>query len=451
MESSVNPEPTLSGGVHTVSGTDATATDETTYTEGEIRTIALAIIAGVLFGGVATGVAFPTLPLLDQILGISSLMLGVILSANRISRLLMNTPAGNIIDKYGARRPMILGLFVQALGPFGYVLGLYTPPGVFTVPGLGPVSYPGVVFVLARAMWGIGSAFVFLGAFATITHVTTSDNRGRWLGYLRGGQSLGFPTGLVLGGLVADIYSAEAAFLIAGVLAFAAGVVASLVLPEVKAETDQQARLRDIPAMLRREPRIFPLGVGNMTIRFMFGGVLLSTVASYATAENMQLYGLSGGGISGVVLATGVFSSSVTMVLAGRVSDRLDNRVVITVPAFVSMASGLALLGLSATLEALFLGVALVGIGTGGSGPALLAILGDITPGSEIGRMGSVYNVMGDVGLVLGPLLAVPMVEVWPGYRTSYYLYGAAVVLTMAVVAIPLLRYEVTDVVSDTV
>ena len=96
------------------------------------------------------------------------------------------------------------------------------------------------------------------------------------------------------------------------------------------------------------------------------------------------------------------------------------------------------------------LGAALVGIGTGGSGPALLAILGDITPGSEIGRMGSVYNVMGDVGLVLGPLLAVPMVEVWPGYRTSYYLYGATVVATMAVVAVPLLRYDVTDVVSDT-
>jgi MFS family permease len=362
----------------------------------------------------------------------------------------MNTPAGNIIDQYGSRRPMIVGLFVQALGPFGYVVGLYTPTGVFTVPGLGPVSYPGVVFVLARAMWGIGSAFVFLGAFATITHVTTENNRGRWLGYLRGGQSLGFPTGLVLGGLVADLYSAEIAFLVAGTLALVAGIVASLVLPEVDAETDQQARLRDIPAMVRKEPRIFPLGVGNMTIRFIFGGVLLSTVASYAAAENMQLYGLSGGGISGLVLATGVFFSSGTMVVAGRISDRLDNRAVITVPSFIAIALGLALLALFSTLEALFAGVALVGVGNGGAGPALLAILGDITPGNEIGRMGSVYNVMGDLGLVLGPLLAVPMVEQWPGYEASYYIYAAAVVVTMVVVAVPLLRYEIETVVSET-
>jgi MFS family permease len=430
--------------------TDETGADGQTYTESEVRTISLAIISGVLFGGVATGVAFPTLPLLDRILGISSVMLGLILSANRISRLVMNTPAGNIIDRHGARRPMIAGLFVQALGPFGYILGLNTPTGMFTVPGLGAVSYPGVVFVLARGMWGVGSAFVFLGAFATITHVTTKNNRGRWLGYLRGGQSLGFPTGLVLGGLVTDFFSAGVAFLLAGVLALLASIAASLVLPEVKAETDQQARLRDIPAMIRRNPHIFPLGVGNMTIRFIFGGVLLSTVASYAAAQNMRVGGLSGGGISGLVLATGIFFSSGTMIAAGRLSDRLDNRAVVTVPAFIAMAIGLVVMSRFPTLEALVVGVGLVGIGSGGSGPALLAILGDITPGSEIGRMGSVYNVMGDLGLVLGPLIGVPMVEVWPGFRISYYLYAVGAVVTMVVVAIPLLRYEITTLVSKT-
>ena len=420
------------------------------YTENEIRTIALAIISGVLFGGVATGVAFPTLPLLDSILGISSVMLGLILSANRISRLLMNTPAGNVIDRYGPRRPMIIGLFVQALAPFGYIVGLYTPTETLTMPALGSVSYSGVVFVLARGMWGIGSAFVFLGAFTTITHVTTQNNRGRWLGYLRGGQSLGFPSGLVLGGLVTDWFSPGAAFLVAGVLALFASIAASLVLPEIEAKTDEQARLRDIPAMIRTNPRVFPIGVGNMTIRFMFGGVLLATVASYAASQDMQLAGLSGGGISGIVLATGVFFMSATMVTTGRISDRLSNRVIITVPAFISMAGGLVLLGFSSTLAGLIVGVALVGIGTGGSGPALLAILGDITSESEIGRMGSVYNVMGDIGLVLGPLVAVPMVEGWIGYRTSYYIYAGCVLVTMVVVAVPLLGHKVTPVVSKT-
>lgn len=419
------------------------ATTPSTYTDDEIRTVALAIIGGVFFGGLATGVAFPTLPLLTEILLISPVMLGVILSANRVSRLLMNTPAGNLIDRQGTRRPMIAGLFVQALAPFGYVIGLYTPGGSVIAPVLGEVSYPAIVFVLARTMWGFGSAFVFLGAFATITHVTTTDNRGRWLGYMRGGQSLGFPSGLIVGGLISNFFGPQAAFLVAGILALIAGFVAASVLPDIHPDTDQRATLREIPAMIRREPRIFPLGFGNMTIRFIFGGLLLATVASYAQTAGMELSGLEAAGISGIVLATGVLTSSATTVLSGRISDDLDNRAVITIPAFIAMATGLALIGYVPHLEALIAGVALVGVGTGGSGPALMAIVGDITPGEEIGRMGSVYNVLGDIGLVLGPLLAVPMAENWFGFRTSYYICAVGVVVTMVVVAVPLLRYEV--------
>jgi MFS family permease len=412
--------------------------------------VALAIIGGVFFGGLATGVAFPTLPLLTDLLGISAVMLGVILSANRVSRLVMNTPAGNLIDQVGTRRPMIGGLFVQALAPFGYVLGIYTPPGTFVAPFVGQVSYPGAVFVAARLLWGFGSAFVFLGAFATITHVTTNDNRGRWLGYMRAGQSLGFPSGLIVGGLIFEFVSAQAAFLVAGVLALLAGFVAASVLPDIHPETDERARLRDIPAMIRREPRIFPLGVGNMTIRFIFGGLLLATVASYAKSQGMSLSGIEAGGLSGVVLATGVLSSSVTTFLSGRVSDELDNRAVITVPAYISMATGLALVAMVPSLPALIAGVALVGVGTGGAGPALLAIVGDITPGPEIGRMGSVYNLMGDVGLVLGPLLAVPMAENWYGYADTYYVCSAAVLVTLVVVGVPLLRHEIDALRPDT-
>ncbi|MWG36341.1 MFS transporter [Halomarina oriensis] len=407
----------------------------------EIRTIALAVVAGVFFGGVATGVAYPTLPLLDDLLGISAVVLGVILSANRIARLFMNAPAGTVVDSVGARRPMIAGLFVQGLAPFGYVAGLSVPAGTLaTLPGVGPVSNAAAVFLLARTMWGFGSAFVFLGAFATITHVTTTGNRGRWLGYMRGGQSLGFPTGLVVGGLMADLLGIEEAFLTAGVLAVLAGFVALVVLPDVAPSTEGRTRLRQLPAMVRREPRVLPIGIGNMTIRFTFGGVLLATVVKYAAATGVELGVLDAAGISGVVLGVGVVTSSATTFLSGRVSDSLSNRAYVLVPAFLAMGTGLAVLAAVPTLLGLFGGTALIGMGTGGGGPALLAILGDITPGEEIGRMGSVYNIMGDVGLSLGPLLAVPMVDTWFGFEATYWLCAGAVVLTLVVAAGPLVR-----------
>ncbi|MFC6941503.1 MFS transporter [Salinirubellus sp. GCM10025818] len=420
---------------------DGESTTERTYSDAQVRTVALAVTTGVFFGGIATGVAFPTLPLLDDLLGISAVMLGIILSANRFSRLPMNAPAGTVVDRIGARRPMIAGLFVQGLAPFGYVLGLHVPAGTFVVaPGIGPVSNAAAVFLAARMAWGVGSAFVFIGAFTTVTSVTTQENRGRWLGYMRGGQSLGFPTGLVVGGVVSDVVSFEAAFLLAGVLAGLAGVIGYRVLPDVRPETGGRTRLRDIPGMVRREPRVLPIGVGNTTIRFVFGGVLLATVAKYAEATGATLSTLEATGISGVVLAVGVLSASGSTLLAGRISDRLSNRALLLFPTFGAMAVGLLVLASLPTLAGMFLGTALVGFGSGGSGPTLLAILGDITPGDEVGRMGGVYNILGDAGLTLGPLLAVPMVDVWFGFGTTYAICAGGVGLALLLSALPLVR-----------
>ena len=414
------------------------------YSESEVRTVALAIIAGVFFGGVATGVAFPTLPLLDDLLGISAVMLSIILSANRIARLFMNTPAGSIIDRLGARKPMIAGLFTQALAPFGYVVGLHTPPTtIATLPVIGDVSAAGVVFVLARAFWGFGSAFVFIGAFATITYVTTQSNRGRWIGLMRGGQSLGFPTGLMMGGILTDLVSVQAAFLTAGILALLAGTVAAIVLPDVAPETDERgAKLRQIPALIRERPSVLPIGFGNFTLQFLWGGIVLTTLVRYADLHGMELSVLGAAGVSGVVMGAGVVTSGITTVLSGRLSDRLENRALITVPSFLVLAVGFAVI-LVPTIEMLFAGIIGIGIGIGGAAPALLAILGDMTPGDEVGRMAGVFNVMGDIGLSLGPLVAIPAVDLWFGYRLTYILCGLLVLSCLVVVSVPLLRTDV--------
>jgi len=415
--------------------------DDDTYSTGEIRTIALAVIAGIFFGGVATGVAFPTLPLLDERLIISTLMLSVILSANRIARLFMNTPAGTIIDRVGARKPMIFGLFTQALAPFGYILGMYVPEIVLvTLPWFGQISLPGLVFVLSRLFWGVGSAFVFIGAFATVTYVTTSSNRGRWVGYLRGGQSLGFPTGLILGGLLTDLASMEIAFLTAGILALVAGTVATLVLPDVHGGDDSEsAKLREIPALLRGRPAVLAIGFGNFTVQFLWGGVILATMARYANDFGLEISLLEAAGVSGVVMAVGVVTSGTTTVITGRISDLISDRTLITLPAFCLMTLGFLIIAYVPTLEALFGAIFLIGLGMGAAAPALMAILGDLTPGNELGRMGGVYNVMGDIGLSLGPLVALPAVEAF-GFQWTYVFCAALVFSCLLIVSIPLLR-----------
>jgi MFS family permease len=314
----------------------------------------------------------------------------------------MNTPAGQILDRIGTRRPMIAGFFVQGLVPFGYVLGLH--------PGPVPLSSE-TIFLLSRACWGVGSAFVFVGAFSTVTHVTTRENRGKWIGYMRGGQSLGFPTGLVVGGVLTDVYGYTEAFVVAGVAGLFAAVVAFAVLPDVSPDVDTTSSLRAVPGIVRADPRIFTVGAVNFVVRFLFAGVLLSTIVLYAGEHGISVRFLSETGIGGVVMAVSVLFASVTTVVVGSVSDGLSNRARLTIPALGTFAAGFALLALVPTVAGTFVGVALIGVGVGGTNPPLMAYLGDISPDDDVGKLGGVYNVFGDLGSTTGPLVALPLAD----------------------------------------
>jgi MFS family permease len=391
-----------------------------------VRYVVGSLIAGVFLGGVGGGVAFPTLPTLGTVLGISSFTVGLILSMNRFVRLLMNTPAGQVLDTVGIRRPMVVGFLLQGLVPFGYVLGLHADRL--------PVS-AATTFLLVRGLWGVGSAFVFVGAFSTVTHITTEDNRGKWVGYMRGGQSLGFPTGLVLGGVLSDVYGYEEAFVVAGAAGLFAAFVAFLVLPNVDADVEATSSLREVPALVAGDVRILTVGVVNFVVRFLFAGILLSTVVLYTSENGITLSVLSSTGVGGVVMAVSVVFASVTTIAVGRVSDGLSNRALLTIPALALFAGGFLTLGLVPTAAGTVLGVALVGVGVGGTNPPLLAYLGDISPAGDLGKLGGVYNVFGDLGSTLGPLVALPVaarVAVTTEYLACVVLVALAAVLVGA-------------------
>ncbi|GAB7094394.1 MFS transporter [Halolamina litorea] len=383
-----------------------------------------AIVAGVFFGGVGGGVAFPILPALGSVIGASAFVVGLILSINRFTRLLLATPAGQVLDRFGTRRPMLIGLVVQGLVPFGYVLGL--DPGPIPLSGA-------ALFFLSRAVWGVGSAFVFVGAFTTVTHVTSPANRGKWVGYMRGGQSLGFPAGLILGGVLSEAYGNSGAFVIAGVLGLFAAFVAFVVLPNVEGSSTATTRLRDLPAVVRSDARVFGIGATNFSVRLLYAGILLSTAVLYTTENGISLGSLGETGASGIVMAVSVLAMSVTTLLVGRLSDGLPSRTYTVIPALGLLASGFALLAFLPTVEGTVAGVAMIGIGVGGTGPPLLAYLGDIAPGEDVGKLGGVYNVFGDLGSTIGPLVALPLAST-VGIGTEYLVCAGLALLTAGMV-----------------
>ncbi|MFB6079266.1 MAG: MFS transporter [Halarchaeum sp.] len=399
------------------------------------RAVVAGLVVGVFFGGMVGGVAFPTLPRLGVLLGFSALVVGVVLAVNRATRMVVNAPAGALLDRVGTRRPMLAGFALEALAPAGYLLGL-TDAWTGGLAAALPVDASGAsaaTFVVARILWGVGSAFVLVGAFSVVTKVTTPENRGRWAGYMRGGQSLGFPAGLVVGGLTADVFGFRAAFATAGLAAVVAFAVGAVVLPDIRPDdAGDDATLRDVPALAFSDRRVLAVGATNFVVRLLYSGVLLSTVVEYAAENDIRVGVLSATGVSGVVMAVCALFAAGATVVAGPVSDRAPTRSHVAVPALCLLAAGFLALVLSPTLAGAIVGVALVGVGVEGANLPLLAYLGDVSPAEDVGKLGGVYNVFGDFGATLGPLVALPVAT-----ATSYaseYVGCALLAVAIAVV-----------------
>lgn len=359
------------------------------------RAVVLAVILSTFFVGFGGGVVFPILPNLGTVLGISPFLVGVILSANRFTRTIANTPAGALVDRIGTRRPFIAGLFVEAVATLGYIVAMLAP-------------YPEAWFLLARVIWGIGSALVFATAYTIAADVSTGASRGTNMGVVRGGMTLGFPAGLVLGGVVSELFSIPAAFALAAAFALVAGVLAYATVPETHVN---EAKTAIKPWEIETTVPALTVGLVNFGLYFAYLGALFSTLVLFLAANDFSVLGYGPQATSGVLMAITVLSASVLMLGGGVVSDRLGMRVPVLCVFLAVSFVGFLLLTVAESVGGLVLACAFIGAGQGGTSGPLIALLADLTPDERTGRAMGTNNVLGDVGGGLGPMVSLPLVE----------------------------------------
>jgi MFS family permease len=376
-----------------------------------------AVIASTFFIGFGGGVIFPILPNLGAVLGISPLLVGVILSANRFSRLVANAPAGVLVDRVGTRTPMVAGMVVQGVATAGYVIAMLAP-------------FPEGWFIVARILWGVGSAAVFATAFTIAADVSDGGSRGANMGLIRGGVLFGFPTGLVLGGVVSELGGTIAAFGTATVFAFVASAVAFLLIPETHVEGDHHRSVKPwdvdttIPALT--------VGTVNFAVFFVYVGALFSTLVLVLPERGISAFGLGPQGSSGVFMAITVVVAAGFMFLGGYVSDRRGSRVPTLLVFLLVTAAGFLLLARARSPEALVASCVCIGAGQGGTSGPLMALLADLTPDERMGRAVGTNNVFGDVGGGLGPIVSLPIVDA-VGFSPVYLACAALPLLATGV------------------
>ena len=363
-----------------------------------VRYVAGSFAVGIFLPSVAGGISFPAIPRLELVLGLSSAVVGLILSTADGVRLLSNTPIGSLIDRIGTRWPLIVGFFLLTVAKFGLALGMN--------PGPVPVD-PAVVFIASQAAAGLGAALVLVGGYTMITDITTPENRGRWLGYMLGSYGLGFPVGLVVSGVVADVYSIREAFLLGGVVSLVSIPVILAFVPDRSPEIDPDGGIRAIPSLVRADRRLAALGTVNCIISFL-SRAFLTTVVVFTAELGLEIGTLGNMGVTGVMLALVTLAAAGSTMVAGRYSDSFDDRIHLVLPSLGIMAVGFVTVAMVPTLVGIVTGGVVAAVGGGAVGPVLKAYLGDISPPEDVGKLGGAYNVFGDIGSILGPIVALP-------------------------------------------
>jgi MFS transporter, DHA1 family, multidrug resistance protein len=315
-------------------------------------------------------------------------------AAQRVDEVAFALPAGRLMDRFGSRRVMAIGITVVAVSSM-----------------LAGFSQSFAQLLVLRGVGGLGSAMFSVSAQALLLASVPSGQRGRASGLYNGGFLLGGITGPALGGVVAA-WSLRAPFFLYGALLVVPAVIAAVALGPVARPVIQRATAS------RRE---------SLTV---LAGALHSRAYQAAAAVNLA-DGFAVLGIRGAIIPlfvrdslhrsatwTGigflVFAAlnGAALLPAGRVADTLGRRPVMVAGCVIS-AAGLLLLAVLPGLWAYLGALAVAGAGSGLLDVAPSAMLGDLL--SAQARQGGIlvafFQMAGDAGTVTGPIMAGLLVD----------------------------------------
>jgi len=355
-----------------------------------------AILSAVSFTvALGYGIVAPGIPAFARQFGVGVAAAASVISAFALMRVAFALPAGRLVDRFGSRRVMAIGIAVVAVSSI-----------------LAGFSRSFAQLLVLRGVGGLGSAMFSVSAQALLLASVPSGQRGRASGLYTGGFLLGGITGPALGGVVAA-WSLRAPFFLYGALLVVPAVIATAALAGALRSRSYQAvaavNFADGFAVLGIRGAIIPLFVRDS----------LHRPATWT-------------GIGFLVFAA---LNAAALLPAGRVADTLGRRPVMVAGCAIS-AAGLLVLAVLPGLWAYLGALAVAGAGSGLLDVAPSAMLGDLL--SAQARQGGIlvafFQMAGDAGAVTGPVAAGWLVDS-ASYPAAFGLAGgvltAAALLTL--------------------
>lgn len=354
----------------------------------------------VFTGNLGMGIVIPFMPIYAKTLGATGLTIGIFFASFPLAQMLCMPPIGRLSDQYGRKKFIALGQLFCSLLSLWYVYA----PGIFYL-------------ILGRFVQGGTMALIFPIATAYVGDLAPPEKRGTYMGIFNLFLTSSFGVGPLMGGWLSDAYGMEASFYWMGGLNIVAFLAVLLLLPEARPTAHakaQQVSYRD----LLRKPKIQGL-VQYRMVNSIQMGLWFSFMPLLAT----EVLKMNKGQI-GVVLATYMLVSSLVQVPFGRLADRMNRYVLIAAGGYLASLAFASVLFAQGFVHLLLIG-ALAGAMGAMSMPALTAIAADEGHHGGMGAIMGVLNMAMSAGMMIGPVLAGVLAEIF-GLR-SLFLFGAVV------------------------
>lgn len=382
--------------------------------------LVVAVSGTVAFAIMGDSLLYGILPLAAEDLGLLPQQVGLLLSANRLIRLLSNTWLSTLFARFGPYRTFVVSA----------ILGVLTT----AVYGLG---WGFLMLLMARMAWGISWSGLRQGSYQAIW-AGAGSAAGRLMGLMWGVVRGGSAVSVLLGGFLFDRYGYQVTvWTIAAISTLAIPIALRLSWPagaQIGKPVSQSAR-----NMLQgwQEALSDPLQRTVLLVGFfklLLNAILIAT-ASLFLAERFGdqaggvLLGLEVGALAGIVLATRWFSDLFLGAVMGALSDRIG-RIRLPVLLILLLCLGLAvMLWTTASLSILaLLGVLITSTGVNVilDAYANQLALGTAQPELFVGA----YTTASDLGSALGPLLAFTLVTA-VGFAPVYGVAALLVLITV--------------------
>jgi DHA1 family multidrug resistance protein-like MFS transporter len=356
----------------------------TILSERAVRVVILVIFVVML----GFGIVAPILPLYARSFGVGYEAAGLLISAFAMTRLAFDLVAGPLIDRFGERLCASVGLF------FVGVSSLLT--------ALAPTFSLAVIF---RGAGGAGSAVLFASLYSYLLKVVPRDRMARTLSLFYGAFNVGVIAGAPLGGLIAGLFNLAAPLHVYAGILLVSGLMYLRMVPDPPLPSDASGRSEaDAGA-----PGILGLLRNGTFVTVIFLNFSYLWFVAAVLDTLVPLFGQEGLGMStvavGVAFAVIVTTEFAVLYHAGSVSDRRGRKAVL-IPSTVALAGLIAVTGLSPNPTILFVLLGLMGVASGYAGVPPGAMLSDVTPGRGSGSAVGAFRFAGDLGFVLGPLVA---------------------------------------------